>query len=663
MADSAREVAMEQRFVDRAYARLEVLKARTRQTNQAVSIIGSMGSTPQARLARDVFAHVTARRMADLEFGELPLIFGRIDDTENQRFHIGRVGILDEDFESLVVDWRAPAAERFYQATPVEPRGVVRRRHLQARGQRVIAVEDELLDAAGAKRHDLVLVGEAALLAAIEKPRTGHMGDIVSTIQAEQDRIIRAPLPGILVVHGGPGTGKTAVALHRAAYLLFTYRRQLQHTGALLIGPSPAFLRYVERVLPSLGEQSVRLRSLETLVPGYPVTGTDSAAAARIKGDVRFVGVLRRAVAQSGKPHAELTERAVLRWLYASPSALAQAAEGILGKAEQESLRRSSREGWTPADLPLLDELVRILGKRKRRRKLGRDTSVDDVVDGIAAALPTDQLLRDHMRSRLRSQEETAHGRDEREDLDEYGHVLVDEAQELSPMQWRALARRCPSGSMTIVGDLAQGTGVWAPSSWEEVRRRIPGRAQLTVEELTINYRTPRPIAALAATVLAEIRPEAVSPRAVRDSHEPPRFVEVSGGELAEAVTDACVQEQVAVAPGTVCVIVPDGLADSVRAALEPTRVTVLRPGQAHGLEFDAVVVVEPDQIVAQAQHGLRQLYVALTRATQRLTIVHTGAPVKRVWGGHDEGDSIKPARQVPRLGMGPPQGPRHEAR
>ena len=634
--EAARELQREQEHVDRAYARLDVLKERARQMHDDAAVIGSFGSTPQARLARDIFADVSARRMADLEFGQLPLVFGRTDHLDGETFHIGRVGVLDDASEALVVDWRAPAAEPFYRATPVDPHGLVRRRHLRASGRRVLGIEDELLDADHVDDRDLVLVGEGALLAALGGPRTGRMRDIVATIQAEQDRVIRAPLAGTLVVQGGPGTGKTAVALHRAAFLLFSHRRSLEAGGVLLVGPSPLFLRYIERVLPSLGERAVRLRSLDALVPGFPVTDVDSDDTARVKGDPRMVAVLRRTIRLTGRERSTLTPGAVLRWLLQSRDRLAEV--GVITPREQSLLRRPASAGWTAADLPLLDELSRQIGETRpaSRRRPPADASIEALVDQVAT--PGDADLRRQMRERLHRERERALGpSDDVVDRDEFAHVLVDEAQELSPMQWRALARRCPTSSFTIVGDLAQGSGPWAPATWDEVVNRIPGRRTFAVTELTVNYRTPARPAALAARVLRETNVRVDPPRAVRDTGEDPVIVRVDRDRLAAEVARVVARERDVIGPGRLLVACPPAVVDEVRMQFgdDDTTATnahdaldlpvaVLTTGEIHGLEFDAVVVVEPADIVASTRRGSRALYVALTRTTRRLAIVHS---------------------------------------
>ncbi|HEX3623595.1 MAG TPA: AAA family ATPase, partial [Acidimicrobiales bacterium] len=574
------EIAAEQAVVDHAYRRLDAMRAEARAVAADVLEHGA-GGTFANRIERDVRMETTARRLADLQVGEAGLVFGRIDPDHGDRLYIGRVAIADEDNEPLVVDWRAPAAEPFYRATARHAMGLARRRHLMMRGRRVVGLDDELLgdravgDRADADRPDgapadaggvdrgLVVVGEGALLAALDRSRTGRMGDIVATIQREQDEIIQAPLAGILVVQGGPGTGKTAVALHRAAYLLYTHRFPLERAGVLLVGPNRIFLRYIEQVLPALGEHSVALATPATLV-GVPVTGTDTPAVARLKGDPRMAGVLARAVQDRGRglpreavvlwngmrltlsPEASwriaaqakrrpgthnarraTVERLVARhlhrqarededwerfeeamrreravrealermWpvltpvdlvhdLFGSPALLRSAAGKTLRDDEQRLLLRPRRHraadvAWTEADLPLLDEASVWLGPRPTRAR-GRRHDDEGArrfeSQRVMADLPDmdAQMRRDVLRH-LESGDDLSAGP---ETLDPrtrtYGHILADEAQDLSPMQLRMLARRCPGGSMTLVGDLGQASGPWAPEAWDDVLAHLP---------------------------------------------------------------------------------------------------------------------------------------------------------------------------------------------
>ncbi len=610
------EIAREQAHVDLAYERLEVLRERARDLGRAGMAAGE-GSTFQSLLDRDVFVYRSALRLSQLELGDEPLVFGRLDMDDAAVHHIGRIGIPGEDLERLVVDWRAPAAAAFYQATPSEPLGVVRRRSLLCRADRVLDLEDDLLAEDAAERRGLVLVGEGALLAAVTRAKSDRMRDIVATIQGEQDRIIRSPARGIVVVQGGPGTGKTAVALHRVAYLLYAERERLERRGVLLVGPTRDLLRYIERVLPSLGEQSAKLRTLGSLVDGVDADRRESPAAARILGDERMVEVLERAIELAapslageerfvfdGQPftfvsdqvlatrrdvagrhlpynqrreHARtalvarlwrgwktrhqrtaaagdrrrysgddlqrlhelfrrevatsaefldllevvwplLTPTEVLAALWRDPARLRAAAEGVLRHDEVEVLlARDPDLPWSVEDVALLDELD---------ARLGRPGSSEDDFDD--EPLPVDEY----------AEVTTFADRDAvRLDPDEpdlFGHVVVDEAQDLSPMQWRMIARRGAGASYTIVGDLAQASGSWTPTSWPEAVGPLGPRPRNEFE-LTINYRTPREVMDLAGRVLAAAAPELQVPRSVRDAGERPRIV-TAGDDLEATV-------------------------------------------------------------------------------------------------------------------------------
>ncbi|MDQ2827412.1 MAG: AAA family ATPase [Actinomycetota bacterium] len=740
-AGSQTELEAEQAVVDHAYRRLEDMRAAARALAADVLDQGA-GGTFANRIERDVRMEATGRRLQDLQVGEAGLVFGRIDLRPGGHLHIGRLAVADEDNEPLVVDWRAPAAEPFYRATARHDMGVTRRRHLIMRGRRVIGLDDELLgdrpeidagdgeDAAAG----MVLVGEGALLAALDRSRTGRMGDIVATIQREQDEIIRAPLPGALVVQGGPGTGKTAVALHRAAYLLYTHRFPLERAGVLLVGPNRIFLRYIEQVLPALGEHSVTLATPATLVP-TPVRGTETAVGARLKGDVRMAGVVTRAIGDRGRPltreisvlisgrrltlsprasqaivaqakrrpgthnsHRPFVERLVARhlhrqyeeaapvdggdadeereddwprfeaavrrerpvfealermWpvltpeqllhdLFGSPALIRSAARSALSDDEQSLLHRprSARideVAWTDSDMALLDEASTALGPAPRRANHRRG---DDGRSGerlrVLADLPD---LDPHMRREvLRHLEQGEHGAPDDENPDPrtrtYGHILADEAQDLSPMELRMLGRRCPSGSLTIVGDLGQASGPWAPRSWDEVLAHLPVRRPPTRAELSVNYRTPSEVMDVAAQVLTAATPELTPPTSVRRAGVEPFFTEVAGDGLPEAVALVAADELAALGEGKVAVICPVSLLDRLRAVLPhvpdsagvlDAPVALLTVRQAKGLEFDSVVVVEPSAIVAEGTGatGRRALYVAMTRTTRRLHLVH----------------------------------------
>ncbi|MGI8777065.1 MAG: HelD family protein [Acidimicrobiales bacterium] len=731
------ELAAEQAVIDRAYDRIEAMRDQARRVADGMLDQGA-GGTHSARLERDVRIHVTERRLAELRVGDAALCFGRTDHDDGERLYIGRMAVSDDTNDALIVDWRAPAAEPFYRATGRHPMGLTRRRHFVLRGRRLVGIDDELLDAdllgadRGTGHHDggLVLVGEGALLGALERSRTGHMGDIVATIQSEQDEVIRAPLPGILVVEGGPGSGKTAVALHRAAYVLYTHRFPLERAGVLLVGPNRIFLRYIEDVLPSLGEHTVVFATPSGLRPGTRVGAVDPPATARVKGDARMVGVVARAVAQLqqalGEPveipwgphrlavsvhdsarlvsrarrrssaHNErraalerilvrhlvdqlaargthvadearsdlqeglrcepafvaavnamwpaLTPEAFLHRFLASPALIERAGRGLLDAGECAALHRPASPrtadvAWTDADVALLDEAAVVLGERPLPRVRTNDADDDGGSYAIERALDDAGAFDPQMRADLRRRLEAEAAEVDADVPDlatrTFGHVLVDEAQDLSPMQWRMLARRCPSGSMTIVGDLGQATGPSAPASWDEVVAQLPHRRELRVATLTVNYRTPAEVMDVAARVLAEAAPNIVPPVAVRRAGVDPVFSQADPDDVVGAVARAAKGEVDDVGSGKVGVIAPAGLVGDLADAIGPdlartgtdigvldARVAVLAPEMAKGLEFDAVIVVEPARVVAESPQGLRALYVALTRTTRRLRVI-----------------------------------------
>ncbi len=690
------DLQSEQAHLDRAHARLDAMRAAALARRDEV-IGNSRGGTHQAREERDVIVRAALARIEQLRVGDEALSFGRIDRTTGERFYIGRLAISDDDQEPLIVDWRAPVAEPFYRATGRHPMGLSRRRHFITDGRRLVGMEDELLDL-DHMPEESTLAGEGALIAALERSRSGAMRDIVGTIQAEQDDIIRAPMPGVLVVQGGPGTGKTAVALHRAAYLLYTYRFPLERQGVLVVGPNPLFLRYIEHVLPSLGETGVTLSTVAGLYPGnIRPRATESTLAARVKGDVRMARVLARAVGdrQRGlratvevafgsfrlrltpaltrdvvaaakrrpgthngrrpqveqmlvqrlhqqylqamdragrvairatgpgealsfgdffdevKASAELKDALERIWplllpeelvhdLYGAPALIDLAARNVLADHERAALRRrrsTSLEAipWTSADVPLLDEAVVLLGPRRRRK----------AEDG--------ELVRT------------------------FGHVVVDEAQDLTPMQLRMLTRRSLGGSMTVVGDIGQATGSFSPSSWDDVLAHLPRRKPPRQVELTVNYRTPSEIMEVAGRVLAAAAPHLVPPTSVRSAGFGPAVRPVAAGEDVTEVALAVAAALRAETGGTVAVVCPPSLAGPLGAAREDDvsledEVSIVPVGSVKGLEFDGVVVVEPGQIADESPQGLKALYVSLTRATKRLTIVHAD-PLPAVLG------------------------------
>jgi DNA helicase IV len=715
-----RAIAQEQAHLERVHDRVEELRRRADE-RFAEAAADRSGSTFQARFERDVTAHHHAARAARYTFGDVEsLAFGRLDLDDGESLHVGRVSVVDADGEVVLVDWRAPASAAFYQATAATPLGVVRRRTLVTRGREVRDLDDELLDLDAAERLGLQAVtGQGALLASLSRTRTGTMRDIVATIQADQDRIIRSPATGTLVVTGGPGTGKTVVALHRVASLLYRDRERFEGRGVLVIGPSPAFTEYTSRVLPSLGEDRAVQRPLASLAPpGTEVRGWDELEVARIKGDLAMVEVLprvleaalppippdtrvsfegttvvvdasgiaslRRRLLQRVRAGSEPTTyhgraaaadealRAALwkRWraahrrtgarvpdervgtgfdgalddaasvtmlrrCYWPPlrpgEVLAELATGALDlaevvdgriPAEDVALLReawAAADAWTTDDVGLLDEMAALLGPHPRDRSAAA-TRRDD--GGI-------QLTSDRLAVVVEQADVNA------PDYRDFAHVVVDEAQDLTPMQWRAVARRGPYASWTVVGDLAQRSRVAEPRTWEEIAALI-GRREVTITGLTVNYRTPTEIAALATDVLvAAGHDPAAAPDAIRSTGERPLL---RWREDPVAATPQRVAELLAQRDGTLAVIAPwadvPALATALDAGLDPerrARVRVLDPRTAKGLEFDDVVVVRPEGIVDESSVGTHQLYVAVTRATRSLTLL--AAPGSEVPG------------------------------
>jgi len=758
-------ITEEQSYVSMLYSRLDDLREQAATSLAASLKEDAVGGTMQARSERDAIAGRYSDQVARYSAVEGGLCFGRLDYDDGQRSYVGRIGLFDDagDYEPLLLDWRAPAARPFYLATAASPEGVKRRRHIRTRGRTVVSLDDEVLDVAAARAAGLThdeLTGESALLGALTATRTGRMQDIVATIQAEQDRIIRSDPSGVLVVQGGPGTGKTAVALHRAAYLLYTYRQQLETRGVLIVGPNATFLRYISQVLPSLAETGVLLCTLGDLYPGVRARRYEPAATAALKGRTEMADVLAAAVEayqkvpdesvevvvdqhslvldrwtcievrnrtrRSGRQHnlarplfaqylleamterlAEqigtdpyaddplggddapgdpmllgaadladirreleeeptvqallddlwpiLTPKQVLADLYAEPSLLEEAAPGLSNGARAR-LQRSRAGGWTPADVPLLDELAELLGEDAsavrarlealRRARIEYAEGALEVFEGSRplddeeepeVLLATDLLDATALAERHAEEDRLTTAQRAAADRQwAFGHVIVDEAQELSPMAWRLLMRRSPSRSMTLVGDVAQTGDLAGTSSWDQVLSPyVANRWHL--EELTVNYRTPAEVMAVASSVLAAIDKTLVPPRSVRQTGIPPRIERV-GPDLAR-LGDVVKAEAAEVGEGRLGVIVPELRLDEVAAAVtqqipdaalgedpELTRtVVVLTVKNAKGLEFDSVVLVDPAGIIDESPRGQSDLYVALTRATHRLTILHEG--------------------------------------
>jgi len=690
------DLESEQAYIEHAYECLEGAKRAAARLESMVEV--GRGGTEQARFERDVIWDTMAHRLRELDLGDASLVFGRIDTEEGDAFYIGRVAVADAEREPVVVDWRAPVAEPFYRATGRVPMGLVRRRHFATRGKVLLGIEDELFGDAAASlgvpaaaddRRGLI-TGHGSLIAALETSRTGRLTDIVATIQGEQDEIIRAELPGILVVQGGPGTGKTVVALHRAAYLLYTHRFPLEGQGVLVVGPNRLFLGYIEQVLPSLGEAGVELAVLADLLAEPPaIRGYDAPTTARIKGDERMAKVVAKAVRDRQRPlredlhvgygvqvlrvTAERTQRIVAeaRRRARTHNGGRKFVEAGLFEALAASAFREV-DAWEVRDRLRHDPTVRealermwpvltpgqllhdLFGSKPLLRLAGGTTLSEAEVDalhrerapvpGEAVFTNDDVPLLDEARAFLgpkprRKVNGNGAGHDPHDDVRTYGHIIVDEAQDLSPMQLRMLARRSLNGSMTIVGDIAQATGAWAHANWDEVLERLPTERRAPRRaELTIGYRIPAPNMALAAKVLAEAAPDLQPPTSVRDDGDPPRVVRAASAEaLARSVAAAVAVEREAVGTGNVAVICPTSAVDALAAELEAAglefgiaprsgldlQVTLVPVSLVKGLEVDASVVVEPAGIVDEEAQGMRALYVALTRSTKRLCVVH----------------------------------------
>ncbi|PAM99356.1 ATP-dependent DNA helicase [Streptomyces sp. Alain-F2R5] len=729
------ELRHEQEFIDGLYARVDALRG---DAEVSVTEALAQGNTPQqARLERDILVAERSGLLAALNAVDGSLCFGRIDLTSGVGHHIGRIGLRADDAERtpVLIDWRADVARPFYLATGHTQMGLRRRRHIASEGRTVTALHDEILDLGDETRtgHEDPS-GDAVLLAALNSARTGRMGDIVQTIQADQDRIIRAPHRGVLVVEGGPGTGKTAVALHRAAYLLYEHRELLAKRAVLIVGPNPAFLGYIGEVLPSLGETGVLLATVGELFPGVKATASDTPEAAAVKGradmagvlaevvrdrqalpdpviaiehdrevlmlDDGLVGVARERTRAAKLPHNvarehfeghilnALTDMVAERigtdpydgsnlldpsditqirdelaenpevwsaidqlWPRLTPQRLVAdflaAPEAFLSAEDAAAVRRPVTRRWTVADVPLLDEAAELLGvddriartraEREREAQIAyaqgvldvsyasRTYEFEDKDEEDAEVLLAHDII-DAERFAERQEEDDHRSAAERAAADRtwaFGHIIVDEAQELSPMAWRLLMRRCPTRSMTLVGDPAQTAEAAGVGSWSKILAPyVEDRWEHT--RLGVNYRTPAEIMDVAAAVVRAEDPSFEPPSSVRSTGVRPfvRATDDLPAAVAEAVGELTPEE------GRLAVIAPRELhaalaarLDGVTAGAEPDlthRVVHLDPRQSKGLEFDSVLVVEP------GRYGTSDLYVALTRATQRLGVLHT---------------------------------------
>ncbi|MEZ5238677.1 MAG: AAA family ATPase [Microthrixaceae bacterium] len=683
------EFESEQAYIDHAHECLEANRAEVAAMRDATE--GGRGGTYQNRYERDVMWDRVDARLSQLDVGEMSLVFGRIDTEAapvgpggtgghgEEAFYIGRVAVADRDRAPVVVDWRAPVAESFYRATGVDPMGLRRRRHFATRGSKLLGMDDELFGSSTEALDGGEVQGYGALIAALEESRSGRLSDIVGTIQAEQDRIIRSELPGVLVVQGGPGTGKTVVALHRAAYLLYTHRFPLEGQGVLVVGPNRVFLNYIEQVLPSLGEAGVEIAQLSNLLPHVRVSGYDDEQTARVKGDLAMIKVIRNAVRDREQPlreplripygvqHLTLSVQdsqqivTQARRRFRTHNAARKFVEGALfdrlaashRNDDPPSVVRERTRGelpvrealewmWpvlTPAEL--LNDCFGSPGLlRSATRHL--EPSAAARLRRVRQRDPADAVFTHHDVALLDEALELLGPRPrhlEKDSVRTYGHIVVDEAQDLSPMQLRVLHRRSLNGSMTVVGDIAQSTGAWAHDDWESVLEHLPGRREPRHEELTIGYRVPGPIMDLAAKVLAVAAPQLDPPRSIRHEGDPPRVVAATPDTLDAAVAATVLEELEQVGAGNVAVVVPPKLVDRVHAALDSRdvehgtanreglsmQVTVVVPQLVKGLELDSVVVVEPGAILEEEARGAQALYVAVTRSTKRLCILHTG--------------------------------------
>ncbi|GAA5007487.1 AAA family ATPase [Kitasatospora paranensis] len=625
-------------------------------------------------LSRQIEQRVTA--LADL--AHTPLFFGRLDylhavgeelaeGASGERFYIGRRHVHDSDGDPMVIDWRAPVSQPFYRASRKEPMDVERRRRFGYTGGELTAYEDEhLSDPAESDTRSALLAAE------IERPRVGPMRDIVATIQPEQDEIVRADVSGTICVQGAPGTGKTAVGLHRVAYLLYAHRERLARTGTLVIGPNSSFLHYIEQVLPALGELDVAQATVQQLVAHVEVRGTDGAASALVKGDARMAEVLRRAV-QAGIRLPEepcVVVRGARRWRVpaheltgiieelrardirygAAREALPQRiAHAVLVKMEhggeapddrvQDAVARNAavkavvKECWPPVD-PV--KLV--------HRLLSDPVFLAECADGVLTADEQRAVLWEKPARSARTAAWSAADAvlvDEAADLVQrtpsLGHVVLDEAQDLSPMQYRAVGRRCSTGSATVLGDLAQGTTPWATGSWPEALQHL-GKPAAHVEELTQGFRVPEEVIAYASRLLPSIAPGLAPATSVRDAPDSLTVRQVTGDPVA-AVVEAC--RTALAAEGSTGLIAADARIPLFAAALAEAGLPFLDPGTettaearltlvpaslAKGLEYDYVVLDEPAAVVAgesDERTGLRRLYVALTRAVSGLQVLH----------------------------------------
>lgn len=667
--------------MDRAHAALKEARELARKLTSNLEV--GAGGTNQARFEREAFTENVVDRLGQLDIGDASLVFGRIDhsaDGYGDTLYIGRIGVWDRSQEAIVVDWRAPAAEPFYRATGADSFGLERRRHFATRGTRLLGIEDEFfgdLDRLDQQAQTGGVQGHGALINALETARSGRLGDIAATIQGEQDEIIRAPLQSMVVVQGGPGTGKTVVALHRAAYLLYTHRFPLQDQGVLIIGPNRLFLGYIEQVLPSLGEAGVRLSVLSDLVvPSVRTDRLDDELVAEVKGDLRMVDLIRRAVRQRqrglrkdlvlgyGLQNLRLT-RFESEQIVAEAQRRFRTHNGARKFVEREvfaALTNSAREEvevrevydrmrwtrpiretleWMWPTLTPAQLLHELFGHRSMLHAAGRGLFGDEQLDmlrhdpteysGSLVWAFADAPLLDEARSHLGARP----GKKATDEVRTFGHIVIDEAQDLSPMALRMIARRSLNGSFTIVGDIAQATGAFTRDTWDDVIENLPKRRDPERRELLTGYRIPAPAMEFAARLLPEAAPGLTAPVAIRREGEAPTIKHVD--ELLLSLDEFIESELALIDAGNLAVVVPRSLREAAANALRAagrefgeatraglqTQVALVPVQLVKGLEVDAVVVVEPARIVSEERQGMRALYVALTRATKRVGVLH----------------------------------------
>ncbi|MCW6003756.1 UvrD-helicase domain-containing protein [Micromonospora sp. CPCC 205371] len=654
------ELRLEQRYFEAAAVERERMRATLASAPGA-----AVNSGTAVRIRRE-----TDKLIAQLGEPDDPVAFGRMDDDDGETLYIGHHGIRDEHRTTLVVNWKAPAAAPFYEATHKDSRGLRRKRTFVCTGNQIVSFDDILFSELSTSVAELEAgdVPDDALLADLNRDRTGAMQEIVRTIQAAQYELIRAPMQQLLVIQGGAGTGKTAVALHRVSWLLYDNRADLSSADVLIVGPSTTFTRYTRTVLPSLGDTGIEQRAIGQLHPPVKQGRVEAADLTKLKGEARMAGLLRRALyarigslppdrplqtSVAGRP-LTLTSTNLQQMIAKSKASLGTFAErrqifrGLLTDHVAEQLETSPQQVRSLVE-PLLERiwpsftapaLLRdLLGSRERLIAAAGD---DFTARDIAALYrrPAERIA-----DEVWSQSDLLL-LDELEDLingvgEQYAHIVVDEAQDFSPMQLRAVSRRSANGSLTVVGDIAQSTGPWARDDWDDVLAHLPSELPQTIETLKYGYRVPRQIFELAAPLLAVAAPTIEAPTIVRDGPSAPALERVSDTDRARAAIEAATSH--AAKGRSVGIICPGRCREEIEAELRDQDIqwyaaaaggdlgrgiNLVSPQEAKGLEFDAVIVVEPEYILDEDDKGHRLLYVAFTRPTRYLHVLAVGAHV-----------------------------------